>query len=89
MAPAGGQEGYEVRLHAGEIYAEVVPGHRLAVVTDQARSMVMGTKFAVCREPGKTELIVVQGRVRSQNHPYHTVGKRLVAARQASSQPQR
>jgi len=55
---------YDIQLAEGELYVEVVRGHRFTVRTDNALLTITGTKFDVFAEPGRTELILVQGSIR-------------------------
>ncbi len=62
---------YKVELVKGEAYAEVVPGHPFMVRTDNAVHAILGTKFSVRTEPGRTDLAVVEGTVRVSTPDSH------------------
>ena len=55
---------YKIELVKGQAYAEVVPGHPFMVRTDNALHAIIGTKFSIRTEPGRTDLVVVEGTVK-------------------------
>jgi len=55
---------YEIHLAQGEVYVEAAPGHSFTVRTDNALLQITGTRFDVRTQPGKTEVLLLQGSVR-------------------------
>ena len=58
------QLAYEIRLVAGEIYVEVIPGHPFTVRTDNAHLDITGTKFNVFAGSDRTQVTLLAGSVR-------------------------
>jgi len=93
-APQAGKIPYEIHLARGELYVEVVPGHRFTVRTGNARLDITGTKFDVRADGDKTELTLLKGSVRfsALDHPQQAVSvtaghASTIAGRRAPSAP--